>query len=282
MGIPVTDVYSACRMMIEQGYGYIFGTSGEEWTSTKQQRLESQHDEDDPNWGGSVKYGRKWIGHFVVDCSGAIVKIWRDHGLKIPHGSSSMVRQGYIIDCGAEPHPGWAALVDPTPETDDNKHIGIVMEDGQTVFEAKGASAGCVYSKVTDKKWTKFGKFKDVDYEGVKPLNTPYKAVVTTNSGSLNVRSGPGTEYPVIGKLEKGATVTVVTHTGDWDYVNYGSLQGYCATRYLMPVEEPEPTPEPPVPPIENVTITVSKATAQEWLKVLKEMTDALEGGVQK
>ena len=24
--------------------------------------------------------------------------------------------------------------------------IGIVMDDGQTVFEAKGASAGCVYS----------------------------------------------------------------------------------------------------------------------------------------
>ena len=273
MLIPVNDVYSACERMIDDLWGYIWGTAGVMCTQSVIDR--SANNPGNPNPDLTRNTGPKWLGHMVTDCSGVMVRIWADHGLKIPHGSSSMVRQGYIVDCGPTPHPGWAALVDPTPETPDNIHIGIVMADGVTVFEAKGTIAGCVYSKVTDKKWTKFGRFKDVDYEGEKPMDTPYQARVNTNSGSLNVRSGPGTEYPVVGKLEKGTIVKVMTHS-DWDFINYGPLQGYCATRYLEPVEEPEPQPEPPK---ENVTVTVSKATAAEWLKVLKEMSAALEEG---
>lgn len=256
--IPVSDLYASCRMMINDKWGYIWGTAGKLWTQADQDRATREM---------TVKYGQKWVGHMVTDCSGVFVKIWRDHGMKIPHGSTSMVRQGYIIDCGSVPHPGWAALVDPDPSDPDNEHIGLVMDDGVTVFEAKGTIAGCIYSKATDRKWTKFGKFKDVNYEGDKPMDTPYKAKVVTNSGALNIRSGPGVEYPKVGKVDKGEIVTVKATSPGWDFIEYDRIQGYCAAQYLEPIEEP---PVPPPEPKDTVTITLTKATADELLKALE------------
>ena len=224
-------------MMLRDEWGYIWGTAGVMWTAEKQAAVENEM---------ARKYGSKWIGHMVTDCSGVMVYIWKQFGLKIPHGSSSMVRQGYIIDCGSEPHPGWAALVDKTPETPDNDHIGIVGADGITVYEAKGTQAGFVTSKVTDKKWTKFGRFKDVDYTGGdQPVCTPYKASVTIKSGHLNVRSGPGTEYAKIAKLNNGDIVTVQAEAAGWSYINDPVL-GYCASQYLTPIAQAVPQTSAP------------------------------------
>lgn len=229
--IPVQALYVKCEQMLFEEWGYIWGTAGKLWT---------QKDQDNADREMTVKYGQKWVGHYVTDCSGVMVYIWKQYGLKIPHGSSSMVKQGYIVDCGSEPHPGWAALVDDTPDTPDNTHIGIVLEDGVTVFEAKGTQAGCVTSKVTDRKWTKFGRFKDVDYTGEEApkMTPPYLAEVTTVSGSLNVRTGPGTNYNIIGKIPKGSTVKVVSEISTWAFVNYDGLQGYASLSFLTPLEE--------------------------------------------
>ena len=273
MKIPVKALYENCQMMLRDHWGYIWGTAGIKWTQERQDAVEDEM---------AQKYGSKWIGHMVTDCSGVMVYIWKKYGLKIPHGSSSMVREGYIVDCGPTPHPGWAALVDETPDTPDNKHIGIVGEDGVTVYEAKGTQSGFVTSKVTDKKWTKFGRFKDVDYEGSeKPLKTPYYATVATNSGPLNVRSGPSTEYPKIGKVQKGQTVIVKTHNGEWDFINADSLQGYVSTAYLRPEKEVPDDPEPPKPDPSGdmLTFTISKETAKKWIDVLAEITGTLKAG---
>lgn len=259
--IPVHSLYVNCHMMVEEKWGYIYGTSGMEWTEAKQEALEARCSEDDPNFGMSVRYGRQWIGHTVTDCSGAIVWIWKQYGLKIPHGSSSMVRQGYIVDCSSTPKPGYAALVDPTPETPDNRHVGIVMEDGVTIFEARGAKAGCVYSRTTDAKWTKYGRFKDVDYGGVQPMTTPYYAEVTTNSSNLNVRSGPGTTYDKVGAVKKGETVTVITHGDAWDYIKTEKVNGYAATEYLTPIAASVPVPDPDPDP-------------EEWLEDLSLVSE--------
>lgn len=239
MKIPVQALYDNCRMMINDKWGYIWGTAGKLWT---------QKDQDSAEREMTIKYGSKWIGHHVTDCSGVMVYIWSKYGLQIPHGSSSMVQNGYIVDCGSVPHPGWAAIVDDDPSTPENTHIGIVMEDGATVFEAKGTQAGCVYSNVSDRKWTKFGRFRDVNYEGSDvQLNTPYYATVVTQSGSLNVRSGPGTEYPKIGTCAKNAQVIVKTHGDVWDFINVNGLQGYVSNAYLRPDKE-VPEEDPVVP----------------------------------
>lgn len=54
---------------------------------------------------------------------------------------------------------------------------------------------------------------------------------VTTDN--LNLRTGPGTSYPVILVIPKGATVTVTGYSGSWAQVNYGGRSGYAAASYL-------------------------------------------------
>jgi uncharacterized protein YraI len=56
----------------------------------------------------------------------------------------------------------------------------------------------------------------------------------TVTASSLNVRTGPGTNYSKIGLLYKGATVIVISTANGWSRVQYnGSSLGYVSAQYL-------------------------------------------------
>lgn len=57
-------------------------------------------------------------------------------------------------------------------------------------------------------------------------------AIVTAD---LNVRTGPGTKYRVVGAIPNGARVDVNGCTGGygWCQVRYGGLYGWASSRYL-------------------------------------------------
>ena len=50
---------------------------------------------------------------------------------------------------------------------------------------------------------------------------------------TLNVRSGAGTSYSVIGSLKNGATVEIVETSGSWYKIKYGSGYGYVSKDYV-------------------------------------------------
>lgn len=59
-------------------------------------------------------------------------------------------------------------------------------------------------------------------------------STVTTSSGSLNVRSGPGTSYSRVGSLWKGTQVLVLSASGGWSRILYhGTKLGYVSSAYL-------------------------------------------------
>lgn len=59
-------------------------------------------------------------------------------------------------------------------------------------------------------------------------------ANVTTRSGNLNVRSGPGTSYSKIGSLTSGETVMILSSSGNWHRIVYdGTKTGYASAQYL-------------------------------------------------
>lgn len=249
--IPVQALYDNCEMMLRDHWGYIWGTAGIEWTEARQKTTENEM---------AQKYGSRWIGHKVADCSGVMVYIWRQYGLKIPHGSNSIKRQS-MGKLSTIPKPGQGAL--KLRDGDDYYHIGIVAKDGQHVYEAKGTIFGFVVSDV--KEWDWFGDFNDVDYEEV-PMpdgeRVIYRAEVTTQSGPLNMRSGNGTEFPIIGRLPKGEIVDVmVEFPNGWMYVDDDGDQGYVDGRYLtrvQPAEQPNdktPADDEKQPQIEKYTV---------------------------
>jgi hypothetical protein len=62
---------------------------------------------------------------------------------------------------------------------------------------------------------------------------TAAAAVPAVVRDDLNLRSGPGTQYGVVGALPAGATVDVGSCTGRWCTVAYEGGQGYAARSYL-------------------------------------------------
>ncbi|SDZ40228.1 C40 family peptidase [Bacillus sp. 166amftsu] len=53
------------------------------------------------------------------------------------------------------------------------------------------------------------------------------------NVAALNVRSGEGTNYSVIGALPQGQKVQVISEHYGWSKINYNGRTGYVGTRYL-------------------------------------------------
>jgi uncharacterized protein YgiM (DUF1202 family) len=56
--------------------------------------------------------------------------------------------------------------------------------------------------------------------------------VINVNS-AVNVRSGPGTSYSILGTAAKGSTWTVIAKTGDWYKIDYEGETGYIRGDYL-------------------------------------------------
>ena len=235
--MTVQDVWAQCHMMLEDKWGYIFGASGQLWTQAKQDATDNAM---------AKKYGYKWIGHRVADCSGVMVYIWMRFGLSIYHGSNTIARK-YCGDKTKTPRPGYAAFKWRSGGSDalgDFYHIGIVDENCEFVYESRGTSTGFVHDSPVS-KWQFFAPFTQVNYDadtgGGDEYVINYYASVTTQSGKLNVRSGPGTEYPVTNKLNKGEVVGVLMEDGDWAYiVDYNNTNGYVSRKYLTKVDAPQ------------------------------------------
>ena len=97
--------------------------------------------------------------------------------------------------------------------------------------------------QVKDTLWNVYNKI-DPDFRAgdlVLDVNTNItagtRAKVTTESSNLNIRKGPGTDQPVVGKAAHNEVVNVVTKANDqWTLIrtNKGE-EGYVYSQYLSP-----------------------------------------------
>ena len=71
-----------------------------------------------------------------------------------------------------------------------------------------------------------------------------YQAFATT---ALNVRTGPGTNYPVIAALSTNQVVEVsgCNNSNTWCQVTATNIRGWASARYLRPINDGRPTPAP-------------------------------------
>ena len=162
------------QFALDNNWGYIWGTAGVEWTAAKQAQLEKTTDE---NRAMSRKYGKKWIGHHVADCSGMFVWAFKQYGLEMSHISSNIFKSYCTSNKGALTaelkktlRPGTAVFTGKT--AGNNPHVGLYIGNN-IVIEAKGTQAGVVTSKLTDSKWTFYGELKNVSYDGAAPEPAP-------------------------------------------------------------------------------------------------------------
>ena len=56
---------------------------------------------------------------------------------------------------------------------------------------------------------------------------------IVVNCGGLNVRMGPGTDYPIIGGLVPGAAISIIEKAGDWWKIRYNGGEAYVSGKYI-------------------------------------------------
>jgi hypothetical protein len=156
------------RQALDEHWGYIWGTAGEAWTEAKQKELEKTTDS---SRAQGRKYGSKWIGHTVADCSGLFSWAFKKLGGTMYHGSDTMYRK-YCVNKGelnkgkrtdqGTLKPGTAVFV---WNGSNYSHVGLYVGDG-IVIEAMGTIKGVTTTKVSAGKWTHWGELTGVDYAG--------------------------------------------------------------------------------------------------------------------
>ena len=93
-----------------------------------------------------------------------------------------------------------------------------------------------------DQLWNKYGEI-DPNFSGgdlILNINVAMDAAVTkvkvvTESSNLNIRKGPGTDQPIVGKAAHGETITLVSKSNEqwWLVRTDDGEEGYAYAQYL-------------------------------------------------
>ena len=112
-----------------------------------------------------------------------------------------------------------------------------VREQNNVLYVDGEAPSG----QVKDQLWNIYNRI-DPDFRSgdlvldVKASNASgTKMKVTTETSNLNIRKGPGTDQPIVGKAAHNEVVTVVNQTNDqWTLIRTeDGEEGYVYNRYL-------------------------------------------------
>ena len=166
--ISAKALRDAFQQALSEEWGYIWGTRGQTWTQASQNKATRAM---------TVKYGAKWIGRRVADCSGLFVWAYKLHNESIYHGSNTIFNK-YCSETG--PVAGTVKIRVGTAVFQNTEgtrgHIGLYIGGGMCI-EAKGTQHGVVSSPLA--VWDEWGTLKDVDYTGtieetfgIVPLDT--------------------------------------------------------------------------------------------------------------
>lgn len=141
-------------------WGYIWGGSGQVHTQAAQDSATREQ---------TIKWGQKWVGKRVADCSGLFSWAYKQCGGYMYHGSNTIwnkyttSRKGTLLkgkrSDGGALKPGCAVFL---VKNGNRHHIGFYIGNGE-VIEAKGTYYGVVKSKVS--AWDEWAELVNTVYD---------------------------------------------------------------------------------------------------------------------
>ena len=194
--IKPSDLIALFKYALDNHFGYIWGAYGQTWTAAKQKAATREM---------TVKYGYKWIGHRVVDCSGLVYWAMKQLGVTVFHGSHTQyvtyttargdLSNGTRTD-GKVLLPGTAVFKKQKATAGQKSyngynyhHVGLYIGNG-IVIEAKGTINGVVTSKV--ESWHSWGELKGVDYSGGDATQSTTADTLHSSAGVQAVQETSG------------------------------------------------------------------------------------------
>lgn len=110
---------------------------------------------------------------------------------------------------------------------------GVLYVDGEAPSGTVKDQLWDIYNKI-DPNFLTGDVVMNVNVSSAAPGT---KAKVTTETSNLNIRKGPGTDQPIVGKAAHHSTVTLVSKTNDqwWLVRTEKGEEGYAYAQYLTP-----------------------------------------------
>lgn len=236
------------RIPLEEGWGYIYGQWGALWTKEKQAAATREM---------TVKYGSKWIGHMVTDCSGLVYWALKQLSIETVHHATYLytnwckvkgkMLNGKRID-GEAMKPGSLVFLKGSEEK--IHHVGVYVGNGE-VIEAKGTQSGVILSDLS--RWDYWGELKVVDYTNntfPEPAlsSDTVRAILDKNPNTyVNVRNAPSAKADRMFQLAKGSIVDILSQDQGWIQIRYGGRIGWASAEYFTVMEA-----KPEIPPVEE------------------------------
>lgn len=118
-------------------------------------------------------------------------------------------------------------------------NLQVIEKDGVLYVDGEAPSG-----TVKDQLWDMYNKIDPNFLAGDLVMNVNVaaaapgtKAKVTTERSNLNIRKGPGTDQPLVGKAAHHSIVTLVSKTNDqwWLIRTDQGEEGYAYAQYLTP-----------------------------------------------
>jgi uncharacterized protein YgiM (DUF1202 family) len=111
---------------------------------------------------------------------------------------------------------------------------GVLYVDGDAPSGAAKDQLWSIYEKI-DPNYSSNDLVLNVNAVAVEGT----KVKVVTESSNLNIRKGPGTDQPIVGKAAHGEIITLVNKSNDqwWLVRTDDGEEGYSYAQYLEPVQ---------------------------------------------
>ncbi|MBV2225923.1 MAG: SH3 domain-containing protein [Sphingobacterium mizutaii] len=118
--------------------------------------------------------------------------------------------------------------------------LAIAEQDG--VLHIQGTAPN---ADVKNKLWDIYNQIDPNFLSGDVVMNVDVSSAVAgsqvrviTESSNLNIRKGPGTDQPIVGKAAKDEIITLISRANDqwWLVRTKDGEEGYCYAQYLEPV----------------------------------------------
>jgi len=118
--------------------------------------------------------------------------------------------------------------------------LQIAEMDG--VLQVRGTAPS---ADVKNKLWDIYNQIDPNFLTGDVVMNVDVSTAVTgsqarviTENSNLNIRKGPGTDQPIVGKAAKDEVITLISRANDqwWLVRTKDGEEGYCYAQYLEPI----------------------------------------------
>ena len=133
----------------------------------------------------------------------------------------------------------YKVLID-TANTSGIEGLQVAEMDG--VLQIRGTAPN---ADVKNKLWDIYNQIDPNFLSGDVVMNVDVSTAVSgsqvrviTESSNLNIRKGPGTDQPIVGKAAKDEVITLISRANDqwWLVRTKDGEEGYCYAQYLEPI----------------------------------------------